>query len=122
MCVSIIYMSFSVSLSPIIMIIVNISEYLPMIIGSSGINTYGLSDGWSYDDTCDATLYNVFATAAFRFGHSMVPDSLLINGVNVNSVDLYNRPYYVLKYLDSLVEGLVKQNAERADRWYSEGG
>ncbi|KAK7508442.1 hypothetical protein BaRGS_00000008, partial [Batillaria attramentaria] len=96
-------------------------EYLQMILGSNTMSTYGLSSTYAYDDSCDATLYNVFATAAFRFGHSMVPDHLLIDGEEVDSVNLYDRPYYVLNSLDSLVSGLVTEHAERADRWYSEG-
>jgi peroxidase len=97
------------------------AEYLPSIIGSAGVNTYGLKDTYANDDSCDATLYNVFATAAFRFGHSMVPDSLYINGQAYSSIDLFNRPSFVLHHLDSLIEGLVNNASEKVDRWYSLG-
>ncbi|XP_076461679.1 chorion peroxidase-like [Babylonia areolata] len=97
------------------------SEYLPVILGSTAMTTYGLKDTWTYNDSCDASLTNVFVAAAFRFGHSMVPDSLKVAGSDHNSVDLYLRPYHVLSNLDSLVEGLVTEKAEKADRWYSEG-
>nr|KAG5714265.1 hypothetical protein BaRGS_018482 [Batillaria attramentaria] len=82
---------------------------------------YCMAAAWSYNESCDASLYNVFSTAAFRFGHSMVPDGLLIDGEEKENVDLFERPEYVLNSLDSLLSGIVSRTAERADRWYSEG-
>jgi len=98
------------------------SEYMPGTIGSDNMATYGVSDDYVYDDSCDPTLYNVFATAAFRFGHSQVPDGLVVDGTTiVESKDLFGRPKYVLNDLDNLVDGLVSNQAENTDRWYSSG-
>lgn len=53
------------------------NEFLPRVLGWNAINLYELglqSDGYyeRYDDRCNPTILNEFATAAFRFGHSLL--------------------------------------------------
>ena len=54
------------------------NEYLPLALGPELMNKYNLSVAGSsaYDDEVDATPLNEFATAAFRYGHSMVPGTV----------------------------------------------
>ncbi|XP_067656694.1 myeloperoxidase-like [Haliotis asinina] len=53
-------------------------EYLPIIMGPHAMKKYGLSIGSGstyanvYSTTTDPSIRNVFATAAFRMGHSMI--------------------------------------------------
>lgn len=46
------------------------SEYLPQILGPFGLQLLGEYHG--YDPDINPTIANVFATAAYRFGHSQI--------------------------------------------------
>lgn len=61
------------------------NEYLPETIGSEimeenniNVEPTGFKD--TYNSSIDATVFNAFSTAAFRFGHSMIPDVLQMVG------------------------------------------
>ena len=54
-------------------------EWLPLVLGHDFMDKFGLwplSKGYSdaYMDTFDPRITNEFAAAAFRFGHSLIPD------------------------------------------------
>jgi len=98
------------------------TEYLPEIIGANAMNTYGLNEGnYVYNSSQDPSLANVFSAAAFRFGHSSIPDNLLINGQARPIQNLFKRPASVLNNMQSVVEGLLTEPAQDVDIWYSGG-
>uniref|UniRef100_A0A0K8SGF7 Peroxidasin n=3 Tax=Lygus hesperus TaxID=30085 RepID=A0A0K8SGF7_LYGHE len=56
---------------------ITFNEWLVRILGHAAVRKYGLDllrDGYfkGYDPTCDVTIFNEFAAAAFRFGHSLL--------------------------------------------------
>jgi peroxidase len=65
-------------------------EWLPAVIGSRADNLLPLRDGYfgGYDPRIDPSLANEFGVAAFRFGHTLVRNSLdrfNLFHINVNS-------------------------------------
>ncbi len=55
------------------------NEWLPVVLGSKFLQTFGLqplSKGFSnaYRDDFDSRVTNEFATAAFRIGHTLIPN------------------------------------------------
>ena len=52
------------------------TEYLPLILGPTFMAEILRTE--RYNSSLDATVSNAFATAAFRFGHSMVPEELVM--------------------------------------------
>ena len=53
-------------------------EFLPIVLGPQIMNQYGLqlNEKSQYDPSVDPTVHTEFASAAYRFGHSLVPSNL----------------------------------------------
>ncbi|XP_003743011.1 chorion peroxidase [Galendromus occidentalis] len=106
-----------------------ISEWLPMIIGPDAIQKYGLlpaSDGFyhGYDPKVNAGIRQGFQAAAFRFGHTLLPDVTdrynkfhdKIESIRLSR--LLRQPYDLYKpgVIDTFILGMVNQQASRVDQ------
>lgn len=112
---------------------VTLAEFLPAVLGESVAQIFGLKPATSghwrgYDTTENPGVSNVFAAAAFRFGHSLVPHAfhrydkrhrLLLNDTPLHS-EFFN-PTHLFRpgAVDRLVLGLVNQPASGMDEQLS---
>lgn len=62
-------------LSPTVLQIITLRDYVPKILGPEAFERH-VGGYRGYDPTTDPSASNVFATAAFRFGHATVPPVL----------------------------------------------
>jgi hypothetical protein len=95
-------------------------EFLPVVLGRDALGPYA-----GYRQDVDATISNEFATAAYRFGHTMLSPTLLRidgNGQTAPQGDLslaaaFFNPANLLDGggIDPLLRGLATQRAQRVD-------
>jgi len=105
------------------------NEWLPAVIGKQYMNQYGLfplSSGFSndYDTSFDPRITNEFSTAAFRFGHSLIPGIIKVYntvGRNINPTfelkNAFNKPELLrlAGMFDGLVAGLTREKIQQFD-------
>ncbi|HYF37866.1 MAG TPA: peroxidase family protein, partial [Prosthecobacter sp.] len=96
-------------------------EFLPVLLGGGAIPPYR-----GYKAGVDPTISNEFATAAYRFGHSMLSSKLLrldaegkeISAGHLTLAGSFFQPQEVTtEGIDVLLRGLVLQRAQELDEW-----
>lgn len=113
---------------------VMVNEFLPLLLGHKLMSEYHLKpapDGhWTggYDPSVTTSTGTGFATAAFRYGHSMVEGSIRRfdkHGKFISSQllrHLFKRPFLVFEpgVMDQLIMGMILAPAEQTDPFVSE--
>jgi len=109
------------------------NEFLPRVLGPGMMKQYDLElrpYGYyeDYNPQCSNVLFNEFATAAFRFGHSLIRANLSLmddkdmhtggKGVQVPLKKVFQNPYLVKSgfVLDNLVRGMAMSPMESMDQ------
>ena len=109
-------------------------EYLPVILGKSGVNKYGLRVDRSteYNSREDPSILNSFTTAAYRFGHSLIQG--LVNMADPKDPasvmktyrlreNFFNMENYLLddgQGMDRIVAGLIGEESQTMDKFVTE--
>lgn len=110
------------------------NEFLPRVLGWNAMRLYSLTlkpEGFygEYDGNCNPGVLNEFASAAFRFGHSLIRRSLLRMDTsfseNHDGVELrrsFFNPDMLLEFqmIDELVRGMISTPMETLDNFLTE--
>jgi len=110
-------------------------EYLPTILGAKYMDKYGLlvTETSKYDSEMDPTIYNEFASAAFRFGHSMINSMFMLvsqrkprnhNGAStwfwrLREIFDGQKVHGEKLPLEQMIEGLISQMPQTCDAYFS---
>ena len=112
-------------------------EYLPVVLGENTMKEYKISLSSShskkseYDSKLDPSITNSFATAAYRFGHSMIQGLIKMlstsNYAQEKEFQLRDHYFNMENYLynqgegmEQLLAGLINQPAQDMDRFVTE--
>ena len=110
-------------------------EYLPTILGAKYMDKYGLlvTESTDYDETIEPNIFNEFASAAFRFGHSMINSMfMLVSQRKPRQQSGSSKSFWRLREifdgqkvkgdrlpLESMIEGLISQMPQTCDAYFS---
>ena len=106
--------------------VITYKEFLPILLGSNAISPYK-----GYRSTINPGIANVFSTAAYRLGHSMLPDELLrlnvfgepIPAGNISLANAFFSPNEIMENggIDPILRGLGSQVAQNIDPFIVDG-
>lgn len=99
------------------------NEYIPLLFGDENLDKYDLrllSQGYynGYNASLDATASNVFASAAFRFGHSQIQGFIELFSSTGDKKQytlhdmFFNPTVFYTEGLDNVIRGATKQRSK----------
>ncbi|KAG1674083.1 Chorion peroxidase [Nymphon striatum] len=104
------------------------NEFLPLLLGYQVMKIFNIlptRSGYSntYDRNLNPSIFNGFATAAYRYGHTLVQDKFNIVGADGRKKgalplsDTFNTPFKLFEngVLDGLLRGLTSQPSQNFD-------
>lgn len=101
------------------------NEFLPLLLGEDGLPSYQ-----GYDPNVNPGISNVFATAAYRFGHTMLSPQLLrldrfnqpIPAGPLSLADAFFNPQELMDTgIEPFLRGLARQRAQEVDNRIVDG-
>ena len=98
-------------------------QWLPEVLGPNNMGDLALDHASVYNPSIDPSITNEFATAAFRFGHSMAEDFVHFHHLMTNAMDghyrlmdnFFNTTVYENK-MAAVLNGMANQQAQSNDR------
>ena len=108
--------------------VITYKEFLPLLLGENGFNTFiGSYPGYSSD--VNASVPNAFATAAFRFGHTLINPTfarldkenkpLSIGPLGLREAFFNPLQYYISGGTDPILRGLLQDRSRQVDEFVS---
>ncbi|KAL8610222.1 hypothetical protein ACOMHN_038917 [Nucella lapillus] len=99
------------------------NEWLPIILDRNTRTIFQLMTGsrTSYLPTVDPRMMNAFSTAAFRFGHSLIPDGIRIQKEWMLLRNLFGKPQQLFNNFNAVVQALFSSTSQafRGDRFFT---
>ena len=101
--------------------VITYNEYLPVVLSPSIMSKYrlALNAPYGYDPSVNPTVFNSFSTAGYRFGHTLISNSITQIHSQTRQVvgtydirDHYNQPQTVMI--------ILSRNVERSDLYLAE--
>ncbi|MCA8958915.1 MAG: peroxiredoxin [Planctomycetes bacterium] len=92
---------------------ITFEEFLPAILGDHGPKAYN-----GYDETVDPGIENLFSTACYRLGHSMLSPDIAVgrSGRTISLREAFFRPRWVERNgIDTLLDGLSSKVMQELD-------
>jgi len=95
-----------------LMQVITYQEFLPAILGENAISEYS-----GYNDAVDAGINNLFSTACYRLGHSMLSSSIHPVGLpELKLRDMFFDPQRIIDNgIEPFIAGLAKQVMQEID-------
>ncbi|XP_071119087.1 peroxidasin-like [Haliotis cracherodii] len=96
--------------------------WLRNVLGDKVYRLFDLSGTYRYNASVNPGIFNSFAAAAFRFGHSQIAGHYRVKGnANLEISEMFFDTSFVTNGYDEILSGLTVDNAQGTDKAFTNG-